>query len=131
MDIARKDLEALGFPIEADAEPARLTEHLWTEWQTTDEDIADLIKQEDQLIEQGKEVPASLDEALDELTAYQRKIVLDALSIRSETLRDICMKLEIWQAHTFGEKVRPHLLQPSDLLIRQTIRELAELAPKS
>ena len=115
-------------PWEEHDSPGRLSEHLWSAWQDTKEEIAELAEEEDRKIEAGAEITPEFDEEIDALYAQQRKIILDALSIRAETLKDICLKLELWQSHTYGDKVKPHLLQPSDLLIRQTIRELAELS---
>ena len=109
------------------SENSRLTEHLWTEWENTCEELSELAQEEDRLVSEGLEVPEDLEQQIDEAYALQRKILLDALSIRSESLRDLHLKLGIWQSHTFGDKVKPHLMQPSDLLIRQTIRELGEL----
>ena len=114
-------------PWEENDSPGRLSEHLWSAWQDTKDEIAELAEEEDRKIEAGAEISPEFDEEVDALYAQQRKIILDALSIRAETLKDICLKLELWQSHTYGDKVKPHLLQPSDLLIRQTIRELAEL----
>ena len=113
------------------SEQTRLTEHLWKEWKTSDSELKKLAKEEDRLISEGLDVSEDLEAEIDEICELQRKIVLDALSIRSETLEDIAFKLEIWQSWTFGEKVKPHLLQPGDLLVRQTIREFKELQKKA
>jgi len=115
-------------PWEDTDSPGRLSEHLWSAWQDTNDEIAELAEEEDRKIEAGANISPEFDEEIDALYAQQRKIILDALSIRAETLKDICLKLELWQSHTYGDKVKPHLLQPSDLLIRQTIRELSELS---
>ena len=107
-------------------ETSQLTKHLSEEWKETNKALETLAAREDKLITEGQEIPEALEAEIDEAYGLLRKIVLDALSIRSESLDDICVKLEIWQSHTFSDKVKPHLLQPSDLLIRQTIREIAE-----
>lgn len=107
--------------------PGRLSEHLWSAWQDLSEEITELAEEEDRKIESGADIALEFDQKIDELYAQQRKVILDALSIRSESLKDIRLKLELWQSHTYGDKVKPHLLQPSDLLVRQVIRELAEL----
>ena len=114
-----------------ETERTRLTEHLWKEWETTVRDLLALAQEEDRLIADDQAVSTELEAEIDETCELQRKIVLDALSIRSESLEDICFKLEIWQSLTFGDKVKPHLLSPGDLLIRQTIRELGEFKKKS
>ena len=114
-----------------DAGQTRLTEHLWKEWKLTNSDLKDLANAEDQAISEGRDISPELDAEIDEAFEMQRKIVLDALSIRSESLEDIVYKLEIWQSLIFGDKTKPHLLQPGDLLIRQTIREFKELRKKT
>ena len=114
-----------------EAERTRLTEHLRKEWETTVSDLLALALEEDRLIADDQAISTDLEAEIDEACELQRKIVLDALSIRSESLEDICFKLEIWQSLTFGDKVKPHLLRPGDLLIRQTIRELGEFKKKS
>ena len=113
------------------SDQTRLTEHLWKEWKNVNSKLSKLAKEEDQVISEGLNVSEVLEAEIDEAYELQRKIVLDALSIRSETLEDISFKLEIWQSLSYGDKIKPHLLQPGDLLIRQTIREFSELRKKA
>lgn len=113
------------------SEKTRLTEHLWNEWKNTNSDLKQLAQEEDKVLAEGLDVSDELEAEIDETCDLQRKIVLDALSVRSETLEDISFKLEIWQSLIYGDKVKPHLLQPGDLLIRQTIREFFELKKKA
>lgn len=109
---------------------SKLTQHLWSEWQQTNQTLSDLAREEDRLITNGEEVPEELEAEVTEACDLMRKIILDALSIRAESLEDIGIKLTIWQSYNFGDSVKPHLLQPSDLLIRQSIRELNEIRKK-